>query len=358
MNKVKLIMIVPLLLLMSFSTGCAMKKLSSTEIGVVYKKLPGNLGGYKSIINPGDFVMWFPLVTEVYIVDTQQMYSKYAGDPQNPKNDADDYALNTRALDGNEVGLDTTLRYSVKREVIRKKPTAFLSRMKPYPKFIKEFTKAFNRSIIRRAFGELKTNEFYNNDLRYAKVTTAENVLNGIFQEFGIEVNSVILNGHKFQSEYQKVIDDTRTMEQKAQEQENAIETIKSNKKELLQTKIGQVNESIAKANGELKQAKLRGDAYYAAKKNEAERIMVEGQNEVTAIKKNIEALQKQGGEDLVRLKVAEALMKSGAGFYLIQGQGAGQGSLNVSKMDYNQLLEQLGKLGIIGETPVQHNAK
>lgn len=145
---------------------------------------------------------------------------------------------------------------------------------------------------------------------------------------------------------------------QRVRKKKNKIETTKSNKKKELQSEIGNVNKVIAEANGELDQARLRGDAYYTAREAEAKKIMIEGKNRVATIEKKIEALQKQGGEDLVRLEVAKSLMESGAQFYLVQGQSAGQGSLNVSKMDYNQLLEQLGKLGIVGETPIHQNTK
>ena len=358
MNKAKLILAVPLLLLMAFSAGCGMKKLSSTEIGAVYKKLPGKLGGFKKVVEPGDFIMWFPVTTEIYIIDTLQMSSRYAGSPQSPKADAEDYALNTRAFDGNEVDLETTIRYHIMGEIIRKDPEAFLSIVKPDKKFIKDLTKAFSRSKIRMSFGEIRTNEFYNNDKRYGKVAQSQEVLDKSLNPYAIKVDDVILDGHSFQGEYQNVINQARTMEQKAQEQKNAIETIKSNKKKEIQEEIGRVNQAIAEADGELEQARLRGDAYYTAKEKEAERIMIEGKNRVAAIQKNIEALQKQGGEDLVRLDVAEALIKSKAVFYIIPGQGAGSGSLNVAKTDYNQLLEQLGKLGIAGETPAQQDTK
>jgi hypothetical protein len=94
----------------------------------------------------------------------------------------------------------------------------------------------------------------------------------------------------------------------------------------------------VARADGVYLQAKIEADAYYEQQAKMAKAVQAEAQAEARAMREMIRALEGEGGEVLVKLKIAEALQ--GKPILLLPISG---GSLDVKTTDINRLLEIYG---------------
>ena len=93
---------------------------------------------------------------------------------------------------------------------------------------------------------------------------------------------------------------------------------------------------------------------FYEAELAKAKAILIEGENEVKAMRQQIEALKQEGGRDLIRMRIAEQLMASNAPFFLVDKGAGTDGNLDFSKIDYNEFLRQMGAMSLSGEEPVK----
>lgn len=367
------------ILLLAFvliGNGCAMKTMGSTEIGVVVKELPKFLGGgiQKEILKSGEMTIYCFLWTSVYELDTRVFSRSYAGAGTGDNPLVND-AANTRANDGNEIWLSYTnqfkiipekaediLRYIGEEfdrkdnvETVVDKATGYKAyERKNGPGSINQVFEAYSRSKIRLTLGEINTANFYDNKLRYEKTDLAKWIINQEVERFGLTVVNLNLDKHEFDTEYQGKINDTKQWEEKAEGQARAIDAMRAQKSAELQKTIGTVNKQIADADGYVEQTKNSADTYFITKENEAMAILKEGENEVTAIKNNIAALNRPGGHKMVRMKIAESIVKSGAPFFVVdqggKGGTGGGGSLNLNTFDVNQVLNAFGAMSLSGQ--------
>ena len=127
------------------------------------------------------------------------------------------------------------------------------------------------------------------------------------------------------------------------------IETVRAKKHTEYSQAESQYNARVAEARGYKEQSVYQGEAYHAAKSNEAKAISAEGLAEVEGLRQQIAALSGKGGRAMLRLEVAKQLSQGNPKFVSVnQGQGGG---VEVSKTDMNQLIQQLGLLeGLVAQ--------
>lgn len=347
-NKLEsMIILFSLFFILPSMTGCGLKTMGDTEVGEVYSTLPDFLGGgYKGRVEPGTWKLYSLFWTDIYTIPTGQQTVTWSEKGQGDDPNIND-ALNTRAGDGNEVWLSITTQYHI--DPLKTKDVLLNVGYKD--ENIETAVEDYGRSKIRSCLGELQTDEFYDNNLRFGKTGDAKKILSEKLSPYGIIIDNVNLDGHRFADDYQRKIDETKRVEQDAQRAFNSIATMKTQKKQELQNTIGDVNKQVADAEGKENQAKLKGDAYFTEKENNTLAITVEGQKTAEGIAKEIASLKNAGGESLVRLKIGQQLIASGAPFYLVnRGEGSGDGNLDMSKLDYNEFLSQIGKMSLAGE--------
>jgi regulator of protease activity HflC (stomatin/prohibitin superfamily) len=330
-------------------SGCfKVRQLSSTEFGIKVVKLPDFMGGgiKDEIIQPGSFKVYMPW-TSIYPMDVQLQSYTWAGVGRGDTANVDE-RINTRAADGNEVHLGMTLQY----HLIPTKVRDFLCQVGESGADGEEAVQHWARSHIRTYLGFLRTEEFYDNVRRYQQCDVAKSSLNRDLEKYGIFVDKVIFDEHSFAPEYQKLIDAAKEAEQQAQGKANEVKTKEADWKMQLQTAIGQFNQLVADANGRKRQKIIAADAYFEAKKNEAEAIKVAGEKEVEGIAKQIEALRQAGGENVVRLEYGMALLESPAHFIVLPGNNGTGGGFNLNTTNYNDLLSTMGLVSLAKPTP------
>ncbi len=204
--------------------------------------------------------------------------------------------------------------------------------------------------------GMLRTEDFYSNGPRYQQCDEAKAALNRDLNKFGIIVDRVIPDQHTFAAEYQQLIDQAKQAEQQAQAKTNEVKTKEADWLMQFQTAQGQYNQVVAEAEGKKRQKIASADAYFEARKNEAEAIRISGENEVAGITRQIEALQQAGGENIVRLEYGKSLLESQARFWILPG-GEGSENMNFNTTNYNQLLKDLGMVSLSPQPQPQQPA-
>lgn len=327
------------------------QKMQSSEYSVVFSKLPRFLGGgmRDKTLNPGEMEFVFPW-EELYRFDTSVQSLSWGAAGTGNDHLVEDY-VETRALDGNEVGLAITVHYHVN--------PARLHHVVQYVgvdnNAIKRLVAAIARADIRTHMNILRTRDFFNPEKFQSVVDRVKIALNTRLEREGIVIDSVIYNDHRFERRlpdgtydrsYQEQIDRTQAINQETEQEYKKVATVVEGKRQVLNETQAVVNRKIAEVEGFKRQAILRGDAYLKAKTNEAERVRSVGLAEVEGLKKEIAALSGPGGEALLRLSVVKELLKTNPHFVLVDstsGESSKDVGLNFNRIDTNDLLLQSG---------------
>lgn len=395
-----LLVILSLFALSACDTG--IRQMGPTEYGVIFRRLPPQLGGGVSdkVVLPGQMVIVWPWDV-IYGFDTsvqeitwgapsqageeahrraqkiseamvlQQSNAIFPAEQfqaftaQQSRMDAQPDLgasisagyVNSRALDGNEVALAVTVRYKVTNdprrlsEMVRKAATSNDD--------VRALVVAVARSDIRTFMNKLKTSEFLDDQARYAAVDKARASMASRLEPYGIEINGVILNEYRFErvladqsidSSYGDRLKQIQRLGEDTSREKSRIETVRAKKQQEFNEAQGRVNRVIAEVQGYRDQAKSRGDSYLTAKQNEARGIRARGEAEVKGMIEQINALSGPGGQELLKLEIARQLTENQSRFVLVD-QGA-QG-IDVKRIDTNELISQIGLMeGLKDQAP------
>jgi len=194
------------------------------------------------------------------------------------------------------------------------------------------------RSMPRDVFGELKTEEFYVASRREEKSQEAKERLQEVLGPLGIIVEKVLTKDYRFNPEYQKAIEAKKVADQLVEKNKSAQHAALEEYKKKLQDAEGEVNKMVARSDGDFRQATIKADAYYEKQKMLADAIRTEGEAEAKGIREKNRALAGEGGETLVKLKIAEAM--KGKKIILLP---VSEGGMNLKTTDMNGLLKILG---------------
>ncbi|MBW2589854.1 MAG: prohibitin family protein, partial [Deltaproteobacteria bacterium] len=154
----------------------------------------------------------------------------------------------------------------------------------------------------------------------------------------GIIIEKVLTKNYRFNEEYQKAIEDKKVADQMVEKNKSGQRATEEEYKRKLEEVRGEVNKMVADVDGEFLKAKIEADVYYEKQKLLAEAIRTEAVAEAKGIQEMNDAMARQGGETLVKLKIAEALQ--GKKIMLIP---VSEGGMNLKTTDINQLINTMG---------------
>ncbi len=324
-----------LIIQLGFS-GCILYSTDSTEVGVRTKKFTifGEKGVEDKVYAPGSTYFFLPFINDWNTFDTklqnlEMVFERGRGD----RRTQDDLLFKTK--DGNDIGLDVIIAYRLDAE----KAPYVLQNVAENDRTLREkIVRTIARSKPRDIFGELTTEEFYVADKREAQSQRAKVVLQEMLGPLGIVIEKVLTKDYRFNSEYQKAIQDKKVADQQVQKNRSAQHAALEEYKRKLEEAKGEVNKLIADADGTYRKAKIEADAYYSKQELLAEAIKAEGIAEAKGIQEMNNALAGSGGEALVKLKIAEALQ--GKRITLLP---VSEGGMNLKTTDINQLINTMG---------------
>lgn len=338
-------------------TGCG--QLTTTEYGIVFRKLPPFLGGgiANKLVSPGEYVILMPW-DSLYRFDTSLKYISWNALGEGDKQAGGTYVY-TRSLDGNEVALAVTVQYRISpdKESLR----SLVRYVASSNEAVQRLVLTVGRADIRTYMNELKTSAFFDRNSRYRAIDKVRDSMNKKLNSYGILIEKVILDEHRFERlladgkvdrSYQEKIDETQKLGQDTERELLRIDTIKAKKSQELNEAQGRVNRTIAEAQGVLNQSKARGEGYLQAKTNEAEGLLALGKAEAEGLEKQVKALAGPGGRAMLKLEFARTLSKTAPKYVLLPGASEGSG-IDLRKLDSNQLLKQIGIIEGMKDEPM-----
>ncbi|MFH1156860.1 MAG: SPFH domain-containing protein [Pseudomonadota bacterium] len=338
----RFLMLLMVLIAAMFSSGCVPHTTGETEVGVRTRKIAflGPKGVEDKAYAQGSTYFFLPFINDWNVFDTklqnlEMTYSKARGD----RKSQDDLVFKT--TDGNDISLDVIIAYRIDPD---KAPYILQYVARDDASLRDTIVRTVARSKPRDIFGELKTEAFYVAEARETQANKAKDALQQILGPMGIVVEKVLTNDYRFNPEYTKAIEDKKVADQQVEKNKSAQRAATEEYKRKLEEAKGEVNKMVADADGQYLRDKIEADVYLEQQQLIARAIQAEGAAEAKGIQEMNNALAAPGGETIVKLRIAEALV--GKRIILLP---VSEGGMNLKTTDINRLIETLGVKSLSG---------
>jgi regulator of protease activity HflC (stomatin/prohibitin superfamily) len=316
--------------------GCVPHTTGETEVGVRTVKLGlfQPKGVEDKVYAPGSTYFFLPFVNDwstfdIKLQNLEMTQDKTSGD----RKTRDDLLFKT--IDGNDISLDVIVAFRIDPA----KASYILQFVAPDNAALRDkIVRTIARSKPRDIFGELKTEEFYVAERREHQAQKAKDVLQAMLGPMGIVVEKVLTKDYRFNSEYQKAIEDKKIADQRVERHKSAQRATAEEYKRKIEDARGEVNKLVADADGEYLKAKIEADVYFEKQGLLAEAIKTEGITEAKGIQEMNRAMAGSGGAALVKLKIAESLQGKRIALLPVS-----EGGMNLKTTDMNQLINTMG---------------
>ncbi len=308
--------------------GC--ESTSSTEVGVrtnlfgIFEKK-----GEQQVYPPGGVYFVLPVVNawNVLPVSQQNLFmneNPNEGDRPVP----DDVTFKTK--DGNNVHIDVNVMWRVDP----RKAGFIVSHVGQSTEEIKErVVRSVARSVIRDVFNEITSEEYYQVAVKNRMADKAKEQLAKELEPYGLIVDMLQVQQHRFDPEYQAAINAQKQAEADVQMLEEQQKNMGVQKQSELEGKRAEWNKRTEDALGEAGQIRNEADGYYQTKSNEAKAIVAAARAEAEATKKEAEAFAKMGGDAYVKMQFAKQIAQKRVTIVPAS---------NVSTMNVNELVDYL----------------
>jgi regulator of protease activity HflC (stomatin/prohibitin superfamily) len=313
--------------LMTVSCGTT----TSTEVGV-RTNLFGifESRGHQQIYQPGGVYFFLPIINSWYTLPISQqnliMTSNVNEEGDRPI--PDEITFKTR--DGNNVYIDVNVMWRIDPQ----KAGEIISHIGQNVAEIKErLVRPISRSTIRDVFNEITSEEYYQVTVKNKMATKAQEQLQKELGPYGIIVDMLQVQQHRFDTEYQAAINAQKKAEADVQTLIEQQKNMEVQKKSELEGKRAEWNRRLEDANGQAGKVKNDADGYFQTKTNQAKAIIAVAQAEAEGIRKQAEALGKMGGDAYVKMQVAKQFAEKK--ILIVPGS-------NVSTMNVNELVDYL----------------
>ncbi len=309
-------------------SGCGAT--TSTEVGVrtrlvwFFEKR-----GAQEIYQPGGVYFFLPVINAWSTLPiSQQNLSMTANSNEGDRLGRDDITFKTK--DGNNVFIDVNVMWRIDPA----KAASLVSNVGQSATEIKErLVRPVSRSIIRDVFNEITSEEYYQVTVKNRMAQRAKELLEKDLGPFGIIVDQLQVQQHRFDKEYQDAINAQKQAEADVQTLIEQQKNMFVQKQSELEGKRSEWNKQLEDALGEAGRIKNEADGYYQTKTNAAKAQIAVAQAEAEGVRKEAEALGKLGGDAYVKMQVAKQLARKK--IMLVP-------SANVSTMNVNELVSYL----------------
>lgn len=319
----------PLALLLALAlSGCGAT--SSTEVGVrtnlfgIFEKR-----GHQQTYEAGGVYFFLPLVNAWNTLPiSQQNLLMNANAQEGDRPVPDDITFKTK--DGNNVFIDVNVMWRVDP----KKAGFIVAYVGQSITEIKErIVRPVSRSVIRDVFNEITSEEYYQVTVKNRMAAKAQEQLAKELVAYGILVDMLQMQQHRFDAEYQAAINAQKQAEADVQTLVEQQKNMFVQKQSELESRRSDWNKRLEDALGDAGRIRNEADGYYQTKTNQARATIAVAQAEAEGVRKEAEALGKLGGDAYVKMQVAKQLAQKKV--FLVP-------AANVSTMNVNQLVDYL----------------
>jgi len=315
-------------LLVAAAAGCGVT--SSTEVGVRTNLLGVvEKRGAQQVYEPGGVYLVLPLVNAWTVLPiSQQNLLMNANPSEGDRPVPDDITFKTR--DGNNVFIDVNVMWRIDP----RKAGFLVAHVGQSVDEIKErVVRPISRSAIRDLFNEITSEEYYQVTVKNRVAAKAKEQLAKELEPFGVLVDMLQVQQHRFDPEYQAAINAQKQAEADVQmlveRQKNAV----VQKQSELEARRSDWIQALEAARGAAGRVRNDADGYFQTQTNRAKAVVAEGQAEADGVRKEAEALSKLGGDAYVKMQVAKQF--AGKRILIVPGS-------NVSTMDVNGMVRYL----------------
>lgn len=328
--NVKWIVVGLIVLLVLIFQPFGLVSIKETDVGVLTKKLAGKVDPEPLSLGWHLYNRWTQSV-ETYKVSARS----YPSNVKESEN-ADNYTLELKTADGQNVKVDMTIIYSLKAKEVP------LLHQRVGIHFEDEILLPQLRSESRLAFGGYAAEDIYQGKVReeIQKGTLIKLVGNlvktnvaGESMYPAINVTDVLIRHLQFSPEFEKAIEQKKLAAQQVEinknlalaQEQKALQVeaeARGNKLKAIQNAEGEGQSAEAKAKGEAAATRARADARRYELLAEAEGNLAKYKAEAEGKRLSAAALAGEGGQNVVNLEFARQLSPSLQTYYIPSGVG------------------------------------
>jgi hypothetical protein len=230
-------------------------------------------------------------------------------------------------MDGSDVYVDLKVQYKIDPEMAQE----VITTSGPGDSYKTKWARDYLRSISRNYLGELTTEEFYDSSKRDAKLVLAQHEASERLRPFGIDIDSIVIPRRPtFYEEYEAMIKKKKLADQAVLEEQSKALAAKQKQQTLIVEENNRKNvaveefegvmtQLVVKVEAEAEKARKEADAYFEkttvaavaelyAMTQSATGILARKSAEAAGIKALKEALEGEGGRNMVKLEYARKL--------------------------------------------------
>ncbi len=324
--------IIALLLLALFGYGSCTVYVHPGELGVKQVIVGAGQGINKDIYPPG--LHWLtPGAERMHLFPTDLQVLEMSDEPLTK----DDELKNMRTVapikiqtsEGYTVSVDVTVLYRIED------PYKVMTQIGPGRAYEDQVVIPRAEQQLRRIFGELDAEQFYKGDTREKAAAQTQQLLTDELAEKGIRVTHVLVRQYRYDQRYQQAIEQRKIQDQTVfKNQAEAAAAMEQAKRDrVIAEGKAAVDVELARGEAEVRKLESEADLYRRTKEAEGKLKVELAKAQGTDLENK--ALKGAGSENMVGLKMAEALQ----GVEVIVLPSDGDGATN--PLDLNTMLKR-----------------
>ena len=249
-------------------------------------------------VGPGETMHRFPLRVQVLELSN----SRSEGGSEDLDGHRMAPGINIQTSEGYTVQVDVTVLYRVAD------PLKVMTTIGPGRLFEDSAVIPRAQQDLRRALGELDAEDFYRGDKRVQKSAAAQVSLEAELKDKGIEVLQVLVRRYTYDQRYQQAIEQRKIQDQTVYKNEAEAKSASANAAKNKIVAEGAAAVQVELARGEAEVKKLEADADLYRRKKAADGDLLVKLAEAQGTELENQALRGVGSENMVGLRMADAL--------------------------------------------------
>lgn len=307
------------------------KEIAADEVAVVVNNLTGGI----KLINRAGAVLYYPFIQDIYVLDKRVQVLKMTAaeiDEKHPQGNP----LMVKSIDGGDVVLDLLVHYMLRPEyavhVVQDTGVGDI--------FKQKWLYDYSRTICYYCYGELTLDEFPIASKRDIKAQKALGEINKMLESHGFTVTSIDLSDYRYYREYAEKIQERRLADKEVEEQKTRASAARENQRRVVVEETKKLEVEVARFRGECDKRIMDARGSGEAKKQDADAYLIRTRFEADA---EYERLAKDAEAILATLKT------EAEGVRLLRNALEGDGGRNLVRLEYAKRLKQ----AIVRSTPI-----
>jgi len=296
----KIVTVIAILVLAMILYGVFWVYVKPDEFGIKVVRLGTDRGVHKEVYGPGLYLV-IPGMQEMHRLPMGVQVLELTNTPQTAAlASRQEKAAHIQTSDGFFVDVDVSILYRVAD------PYLVFTMIGPGTLYEDNGIIPKAEPILKATLGELTTEEFYNSPLRVKRANAAKDILNRELNPKGIKVEQVMVRYFIYSNEIQKNIEEKKLKDQLVFK--NQAEARAATEEAIIKkiTQEGEATVAVKMEEGHAYVTKKRAEKDLYVRKKKAEANLLVKIADAERVKLKNEALEGEGAERLVGLKMAE----------------------------------------------------